>query len=287
MPGSPRSRPVTTTGAPKPPAPRAAGATTRPSASAKVDTCAFMVGMHSRGEESPGSPLRDAIGERCEKKGGVIESPTWVRVAGRASGRGAWYTRLARAAPDQLHSADAAAPLPPSRRPRLPHRPRGVGRRCRGRGDDLGPRGRHVPRTRHVRRRAPADLPQRPGERPLLLLLRGAQAVAGRGGRRSRAGGSACARARAPATGRRRRRAPGYYSVMDRIALGLMPLRDASPRDVVAWSERAEALGFEAVFISESYGDSLAYAEAVALDTDHLRVGTAITNVYLRQPTLL
>src|SRR5205823_6093320 len=83
------------------------------------------------------------------------------------------------------------------------------------------------------------------------------------------------------------RRAPGYYSVMDRIALGLMPLRDASPRDVVAWSERAEALGFEAVFISESYGDSLAYAEAVALATDHLRVGTAITNVYLRQPTLL
>jgi len=83
------------------------------------------------------------------------------------------------------------------------------------------------------------------------------------------------------------RRAPGYYSVMDRIALGLMPLRDASPRDVVAWSQRAEALGFEAVFISESYGDSLAYAEAVALATDCLRVGTAITNVYLRQPTLL
>src|SRR5205814_7871704 len=145
----------------------------------------------------------------AKKKGGVIESPTWVRVAGGASGRGAWYTRLARAAPDQLHSADAAAPLPPSRRPRLPHRPRGVGRGCRGRGDDLGPRGRHVPRTRHVRRRAPADLPQRPRERPLLLLLRGAQAVAGRGGRRSRAGGSARPRAAAPATvsGRRRARA--------------------------------------------------------------------------------
>ena len=83
------------------------------------------------------------------------------------------------------------------------------------------------------------------------------------------------------------RLAPRYGSVMDRLALGLMPLRDASPRDVVAWSQRAEALGFEAVFISESYGDSLAYAEAVALATDRLRVGTAITNVYLRQPTLL
>src|SRR5439155_186953 len=83
------------------------------------------------------------------------------------------------------------------------------------------------------------------------------------------------------------RLAPRYGSVMERIALGLMPLRDASPRDVVAWSQRAEALGFEAVFISESYGDSLAYAEAVALATDRLRVGTAITNIYLRQPTLL
>jgi len=83
------------------------------------------------------------------------------------------------------------------------------------------------------------------------------------------------------------RLAPRYGSVMDRIALGLMPLRDASPRDVVAWSQQAEALGFEAVFISESYGDSLAYAEAVALATDRLRVGTAITNIYLRQPTLL
>jgi 5,10-methylenetetrahydromethanopterin reductase len=66
-----------------------------------------------------------------------------------------------------------------------------------------------------------------------------------------------------------------------------MPLRDASPREIVAWSRRAEQLGYEAVFISESYGDSLAYAEAVALATERLRVGTAITNIYLRQPTLL
>jgi 5,10-methylenetetrahydromethanopterin reductase len=74
---------------------------------------------------------------------------------------------------------------------------------------------------------------------------------------------------------------------MDRIALGLMPLRDAPPADILAWGRRAEDLGFEAVFLSESYGDSLAYAEAVALATTRLRVGTAITNVYLRHPTLL
>src|SRR5436190_1177248 len=61
----------------------------------------------------------------------------------------------------------------------------------------------------------------------------------------------------------------------------------AAPRDVVAWSRLAEERGYEAVFIPESYCDSLAYAEAVALATRRLRVGTGITNVYLRQPTLL
>jgi len=74
---------------------------------------------------------------------------------------------------------------------------------------------------------------------------------------------------------------------MERIALAFSPLRDAGPREIVAWAQRAETLGYEAVFIPESFCDSLAYAQAVALATNRLRVGTAITNVYLRQPTLL
>src|SRR5437899_4639107 len=74
---------------------------------------------------------------------------------------------------------------------------------------------------------------------------------------------------------------------MERIALAFSPLRDAAPRDIVSWSQAAEARGYEAVFIPESYCDSLAYAEAVALATSRLRVGTGVTNVYLRQPTLL
>ncbi|HZP41560.1 MAG TPA: LLM class flavin-dependent oxidoreductase [Candidatus Binatia bacterium] len=74
---------------------------------------------------------------------------------------------------------------------------------------------------------------------------------------------------------------------MERIAVAFSPLRDASPRDILAWSRRAEELGYEAVFIPESFNDSLAYAEAVAFATRRLRVGTAITNVYLRHPTLL
>jgi alkanesulfonate monooxygenase SsuD/methylene tetrahydromethanopterin reductase-like flavin-dependent oxidoreductase (luciferase family) len=74
---------------------------------------------------------------------------------------------------------------------------------------------------------------------------------------------------------------------MGPIALAFSPLRDASPADIVAWAVRAEALGYEGVFIPESFNDSLAYAEAVALATRRLRVGTAVTNVYLRHPTLL
>jgi alkanesulfonate monooxygenase SsuD/methylene tetrahydromethanopterin reductase-like flavin-dependent oxidoreductase (luciferase family) len=74
---------------------------------------------------------------------------------------------------------------------------------------------------------------------------------------------------------------------MERIAVAFSPLRDASPHDIVGWARRAEALGYEAVFIPESFNDSLAYAEAVALATSRLAVGTAITNIYLRHPTLL
>src|SRR5262245_54754924 len=74
---------------------------------------------------------------------------------------------------------------------------------------------------------------------------------------------------------------------MDRIALAFSPLRDASPKDILAWSRRAEEIGFEGVFIPESFNDSLAYAEAVAFATTRIKVGTGITNIYLRHPTLL
>lgn len=74
---------------------------------------------------------------------------------------------------------------------------------------------------------------------------------------------------------------------MNRIAVAFSPLRDASPEDIVRWSRRAEALGFTGVFVPESFNDSLAYAQAVAMRTERIRVGTAITNVYLRHPSLL
>ena len=74
---------------------------------------------------------------------------------------------------------------------------------------------------------------------------------------------------------------------MDRIAIAFSPLRDAPPHDILDWSRRAEALGFHGIFVPESFNDSLAYAQAVAAATSRARVGTAITNVYLRHPTLL
>ena len=72
-----------------------------------------------------------------------------------------------------------------------------------------------------------------------------------------------------------------------RIALSLSPLRDALPADIVDWSRQAEAKGFEAVLVPESFNDSLAYAQAIAAATTRLKVGTAITNIYLRHPSLL
>src|SRR5215470_12173698 len=72
-----------------------------------------------------------------------------------------------------------------------------------------------------------------------------------------------------------------------RIAFSFSPLRDALPEEIVGWGQRAEGLGYEGVFIPESFNDSLTYALAVAMGTTRLIVGTAITNIYLRHPTLL
>src|SRR4029450_7562206 len=74
---------------------------------------------------------------------------------------------------------------------------------------------------------------------------------------------------------------------MHRLALAFSPLRDAPPQDILAWSRRADELGFAGVFIPESFNDSLAYAQAVASATARILVGTAITNIYLRHPALL
>jgi alkanesulfonate monooxygenase SsuD/methylene tetrahydromethanopterin reductase-like flavin-dependent oxidoreductase (luciferase family) len=74
---------------------------------------------------------------------------------------------------------------------------------------------------------------------------------------------------------------------MSQIAIAFSALRDSPLPEIVRWARQAEARGFTGVFLTESFNDSLAYAEAVALGTTRILVGTAITNVYLRHPTLL
>src|SRR5262249_1480204 len=86
---------------------------------------------------------------------------------------------------------------------------------------------------------------------------------------------------------------------MDRIAVAFSPLRDASPQDILSWSRRAEELGFAGVFIPESFNDSPpppppsapppapAEAQAAAAPTSRIEVGTGLTNIHHRHPTLL
>jgi alkanesulfonate monooxygenase SsuD/methylene tetrahydromethanopterin reductase-like flavin-dependent oxidoreductase (luciferase family) len=57
-------------------------------------------------------------------------------------------------------------------------------------------------------------------------------------------------------------------------------------KDLVALSQLAEEKGFEAVVFPELVNDALACAEAVALGTTRITVGTFIANVWLRHPVL-
>jgi alkanesulfonate monooxygenase SsuD/methylene tetrahydromethanopterin reductase-like flavin-dependent oxidoreductase (luciferase family) len=75
---------------------------------------------------------------------------------------------------------------------------------------------------------------------------------------------------------------------MQRIGLGLFSyLIGHTPyKELIALSQLAEEKGFEAVFFPELVNDALACAEAVALGTHRIKVGTFIANVWLRHPVL-
>jgi alkanesulfonate monooxygenase SsuD/methylene tetrahydromethanopterin reductase-like flavin-dependent oxidoreductase (luciferase family) len=70
-------------------------------------------------------------------------------------------------------------------------------------------------------------------------------------------------------------------------AIAFSALRDSTLPEITRWARDAEERGFAGVFLTESFNDSLAYAEAVALATRRVAVGTAITNIYMRHATLL
>lgn len=63
--------------------------------------------------------------------------------------------------------------------------------------------------------------------------------------------------------------------------IGHIPYKEA-----VNLGRMAEEKGFEAVFFTELVNDALACAEAVALGTTRVKVGTFIANVYFRHPVL-
>ena len=75
---------------------------------------------------------------------------------------------------------------------------------------------------------------------------------------------------------------------MPRIGIALLSyLIGYTPyKDLIALSQLAEEQGFDAVVFPELVNDALACAEAVALGTTRIKVGTGIANVWLRHPVL-
>jgi 5,10-methylenetetrahydromethanopterin reductase len=74
---------------------------------------------------------------------------------------------------------------------------------------------------------------------------------------------------------------------MAKIALGCTILPDSPPARLIEWARAAEDAGFSGVFMTEANNDSLACSLALGLNTKRIKLGTAITNIYLRHPNLL
>jgi 5,10-methylenetetrahydromethanopterin reductase len=76
-------------------------------------------------------------------------------------------------------------------------------------------------------------------------------------------------------------------SIMAKTALACTILPDSPPARLIEWSRAAEDAGFSGVFMTEANNDSLACSLALGLHTKRIKLGTAITNIYLRHPNLL
>ena len=74
---------------------------------------------------------------------------------------------------------------------------------------------------------------------------------------------------------------------MAKIAIACTILPDSPPARLIEWSRAAEDAGFSGVFMTEANNDSLACSLALGLHTKRIKLGTAITNIYLRHPNLL
>ena len=89
---------------------------------------------------------------------------------------------------------------------------------------------------------------------------------------------------------------PGHYlaekdftmldSKTKTLGIVLSTVTDSSPAEQIETGVKAEQAGFHAVYINEGRGDALAIAEAIALATKTIQVGTNIANVYFRHAYL-
>jgi 5,10-methylenetetrahydromethanopterin reductase len=70
------------------------------------------------------------------------------------------------------------------------------------------------------------------------------------------------------------------------IGAVLSTATEAPPKEFVRLGQLAEEKGFAAILVNEGRGDALACAEAIALGTERIKVGTNIANIYFRHPFL-
>lgn len=73
---------------------------------------------------------------------------------------------------------------------------------------------------------------------------------------------------------------------MSRLGVVLSTATEAPPKEFVRLGQAAEEKGFTAILVNEGRGDALACAEAIALSTTRIQVGTNIANIYFRHPFL-
>src|SRR5439155_837806 len=83
------------------------------------------------------------------------------------------------------------------------------------------------------------------------------------------------------------RRRSGYDAT---VKIGvIVPYEGGLPfADALEMTQRAEALGFDSVWVPEAWGtDAISLLGALAARTERIRLGTGIVNVFSRTPTLL
>ena len=71
-----------------------------------------------------------------------------------------------------------------------------------------------------------------------------------------------------------------------RLGVVLSTATEAPPKEFVELGKLAEDKGFDAMLVNEGRGDALACAEAIALATSRIQVGTNIANIYFRHSFL-